>query len=243
MPVGVLVNVLSVAVGGVLGTLLKNHMPKRLVTGITSVFGICGTGLGILSAIKLDNLSVVVLAVVIGSAVGLLLRLGDRINTAAGWIQGLASRITGSRTDAENREAANAAFITIIVIFCASGTGVYGALFSGMTGDHSILIAKSVLDLFTAAIFACSLGLGVSMVAVPQAAILLALYFGAGYILPLATPEMIADFQGCGGLIMIATGLRVAGVKDFPVADMIPGLVLVMPLSALWTAYLAPLLG
>ena len=39
-----------------------------------------------------------------------------------------------------------------------------------------------------------------------------------------------------------ATGCRIAKMQDFPVADMIPTMVLVMPLSALWTNYIAPLL-
>ncbi len=37
-----------------------------------------------------------------------------------------------------------------------------------MTGEHSILIAKSILDLFTALIFACTLGGVVSLIAIPQ---------------------------------------------------------------------------
>ncbi|MEJ8745254.1 hypothetical protein WKT04_02255 [Oscillospiraceae bacterium HCN-4035] len=42
--------------------------------------------------------------------------------------------------------------------------------------------------------------------------------------------------------MLIATGCRIAKMQDFPVADMIPAMVLVMPLSALWTNYIAPLL-
>ena len=45
-----------------------------------------------------------------------------------------------------------------------------------------------------------------------------------------------------GGALLIATGCRIAKMQDFPVADMIPAMVLVMPLSALWTNYIAPLL-
>ena len=45
-----------------------------------------------------------------------------------------------------------------------------------------------------------------------------------------------------GGFLLIATGCRIAKMQDFPVADMIPAMVLVMPLSALWTNYIAPLL-
>ena len=45
-----------------------------------------------------------------------------------------------------------------------------------------------------------------------------------------------------GGLLLIATGLRIAKIENFPVADMIPAMVLVMPLSALWTNVIVPLL-
>ena len=43
--------------------------------------------------------------------------------------------------------------VTIIVLFCASGTGIYGCLDSGMSGDHTILLSKSILDFFTAIYF------------------------------------------------------------------------------------------
>lgn len=36
---------------------------------------------------------------------------------------------------------------------------------------------------------------------------------------------------------MVATGLRIAGIKVFPVAGMLPSLVLAMPVSCFWSAY------
>jgi uncharacterized membrane protein YqgA involved in biofilm formation len=77
----------------------------------------------------------------------------------------------------------------------------------------------------------------VSTLALPQFAIQLTLLFAATLILPLTTPAMIADFTACGGLIMLATGLRICGIKAFPIADMLPALFIVMPLSGLWLAY------
>ena len=56
--------------------------------------------------------------------------------------------------------------VTAIVLFCASGTGIYGSLTSGMTGDHSILFAKSILDFFTAMIFACQLKKAVCLIGI-----------------------------------------------------------------------------
>lgn len=243
MPVGVFINTTCILLGGLAGSALKSHLPERVKTEMTAVFGVCAVGIGVLSIVPIRNLSAVVLAMVIGTLVGLLLRLGDRINRAAGALQRMASKLTGDVRTEQGLAAHNAAFTTVIVLFCASATGIYGSIYAGMSGDHTILISKSILDLFTAAIFACSLGAGVAMIAVPQLVLFLLLFAAAKYIYPLTTPEMIADFQGCGGLIMLATGLRMANIRSFPVADMIPALLLVMPVSGLWTVYIAPLLG
>ena len=98
------------------------------------------------------------------------------------------------------------------------------------------------MDIFTAMVFACSLGVAVSLVAIPQAIIFFALFFGAKLIFPLTTPDMIADFKACGGFLLVATGLRMAKIQDFPIADMIPAMVLAMPFSHVWTNWIAPLL-
>lgn len=81
--------------------------------------------------------------------------------------------------------------VTATVLFCASGTGIYGSLDEGMSGDITILVSKSILDFFTAAIFAASLGYAVSIIAIPQFIIFFILFLLARFILPFTTPAMI----------------------------------------------------
>ena len=83
-------------------------------------------------------------------------------------------------------------------------------------------------------IFACMLGGVVSLIAIPQVVIFLALFWCAGLLYPLTTPEMIDDFKAAGGFIMLATAFRMMQVKIFPTADMIPAMVLVFPVSWCW---------
>ena len=132
--------------------------------------------------------------------------------------------------------------VTALVLFCVSGTGIYGSLVSGMTGEHSILIAKSVLDLFTAMVFACRLKKAVMLIGIPQLIIFLALFFSARLILPLTSESMIADFKACGGIVLLATGFTIMKVREIPVANMILSMLIVMPVSAFWTGVLLPLL-
>ena len=68
------------------------------------------------------------------------------------------------------------------------------------------------------------------------------LYALAGVIYPLTTPAMISDFKACGGILLLATGFRMIKVKMFPTADMIPAMVLVMPISWFWVNVIMPIL-
>ena len=54
---------------------------------------------------------------------------------------------------------------------------------------------------------------------------------------------MINDFKACGGVLLLATGFRMIRVKMFPVADMIPAMVIVMPVSWFWMTYVLPLVS
>lgn len=53
---------------------------------------------------------------------------------------------------------------------------------------------------------------------------------------------MITDFKAVGGVLMLATGFRMIKVKMFPTADMIPSMIIIMPLSWLWMTYILPVL-
>ena len=243
MPIGIFVNVVSVVLGGLFGALAGHKLPTSLKTELNVVFGVCSMGIGISSIVLMKNMPAVIFAVVVGTAVGLACRLGLAIRRGAEWMQKPIARLFHSGQGSVSGEEFSSSLVTLVVLFCASGTGIYGTLTSGMTGDHTILIAKSVLDLFTAAVFACNLGVVVSAVAVPQLIVFLALFFCAKLIFPLTTPDMIDDFKACGGILMLATGFRMAKIKEFPVADMIPAMILVMPVSWLWSGWLLPLLS
>jgi hypothetical protein len=235
---GPYVNGATVFVGSLVGAFLGSRLSKNLRNRMPMVFGCASMGLGVAMIVRVKSLAPLVLALVLGSLVGELVQLETGIQKVASRTRKLIEKLikpTGNLSQEEFLEK----FVAIMVLFCMSGTGIYGAMSEGMTGDPTLLIAKAILDLFTAAIFAASLGYTVATLVIPQFIIQISLFFGAALILPLTTPTMTADFSACGGLIMLATGFRICGIKQFPVANMIPALFLVMPLSGLWTRYLS----
>ncbi|POT56738.1 hypothetical protein C3432_15185 [Citrobacter amalonaticus] len=208
---------------------------ERIRVSMTSIFGLASLGIGILLVIKCANLPVMVLATRVGALIGEFCYLEKGINGAVAKAQQMFMK-PGKKT---THESFIQSFVAIIVLFCASGTGIFGAMHEGMTGDPSILIAESFLDFFTAIIFACPLGIAVPVICMPVLIIQLTLATCAALILPLTPPAMMADFSAVGGLLPIATGLRICGIKMFPVVNMLPALVLAMPLSAAWTMFFA----
>ena len=242
MPIGVIINTIAIFLGGIAGALLGDKLPEKYKEQLNLIFGLCSMGMGISSIVLMKYMPAVVFALIIGTIVGLVFKLGDKVYELCSKLQKVMIRIVPKKETNISETEFLATLITVIVLFCSSGMGIYGSLSEGMTGDSSLLITKSILDFFTAAIFACNLGYIVSLIAVPQFVIFTTLFLSASFIVPLTTPDMIADFKACGGFLMVAAGFRILKLKMFPVVDMIPAMILVMPFSWFWVNIILNLL-
>jgi uncharacterized protein len=234
--IGPYVNGAALFTGSIAGALIGPKLNSNIRQRMPMVFGCASMGLGVAMIVKVKFLAPVTLALVVGALIGEILQLETLIQKGASKARKgieLIARPSGGLSQEEFLDK----FVAILVLFCVSGTGIYGSLTEGMTGDYTLLIVKSILDIFTAAIFASSMGYTVGILVIPQFTVQALLYLGASLIMPLTTPDMLADFSACGGLIMLATGFRICSIKPFPVANMIPALIIVMPLSWLWSVY------
>ena len=235
MPTGIIINVGAVVIGGLGGSILSGILSDSIKEHLNTVLGLCAFCMGISAVVLMKNMPAVVLAVILGSLAGYLLKITSTIQHGAQKLFGSVLKDAGQEK--------NDLMVTAVVLFCISGTGIYGSLDSGMTGNHSVLMAKAIMDFFTAMIFACQLGRITAFIGIPQFIIMYSLFLLAGLIVPMTTEVMIADFKACGGFILVATGLRMLKLKAFSVADMIPSMLFVMPISALWTNVILPLIG
>ena len=230
MPLGIIIDSLAILVGGYIGSYIRQFFSPSIREQLNRLMGLCSLAMGIVAIHLMKQMPAVILALILGTSLGLYLHLEKRIYTCINYLQMKLFQNKSESTIQEHQTQ----LLTLMVLFCASGTGIYGALESGMTGEHTILISKAILDCFTAAIFACQLGAIVSTIALPQFLFFTSLFYAAGLVLPFVDATMLADFKACGGLIMLATGCRMLNIKDFPIADMIPAMFLIFPLSWLW---------
>lgn len=141
MPIGVIIDAASVAVGGILGALAGHKLPENLKVQLNIVLGLCSMGMGISAVGLMKNMPAVIFAIVLGSGIGLAIGLGGWINKGAEAMQRPVTRLLHSQNSSMSQEEFTATLVTVIVLFCASGTGIYGSLDAGMTGDSTILIS------------------------------------------------------------------------------------------------------
>lgn len=233
---GPFINGAAIAGGALLGAAFGARFPERLKTALPLSFGICALGIGVTLVVKISVLPPVVLALLVGSAVGELARVEDLLGALALRARASVSGRFPAAAAGESREAFAEKYVALLVLFCASGLGIFGAIHEGLGNGPMMLSTKAILDFFTAMIFAAGLGPSVALIALPQIAIQALLILGAGALSAAMTPELMGNFSACGGLIMLATGMRISGIKSFPIANLLPALVFVIPFSALWAA-------
>lgn len=231
MPIGITVDILATFCGAILGLVIGKNLPESMKNALNTILGIAAITMGIVLIMRQHTLSAVVLAVILGCVVGELLQLENVIN------RGVTNVVSKLMKGANADESFLIQVSAVVVLFCCGGTGWYGALNEGLTGDGSILITKSILDFVTAVIFGSLLGKIVPVLCIPQAIVYAALFLVSGLIQPFITPEMIADFSAAGGIITFCAGLRLTEMKrDIKVLNLLPALILVFLVSAAWTA-------
>jgi hypothetical protein len=120
-------------------------------------------------------------------------------------------------------------FVTASLVFCVGPLTVLGALSDGLGRGIDQLVLKSSLDGFASIAFAASLGWGVAASAL-SVLVVQGAWTAVGALLGEVLPEAhVAALTATGGLLLVGVGLRLLRVRQVPVADLLPAL-LVAPL-------------
>lgn len=208
MPLGVLINFLSVFLGAVLGAALSSRITDELQEKLPVLFGFCAMGIGVHSVVKANSMAAVVMAVILGYCLGHAIHLETTVQRFLGKII--------ARFSSGKDEEKFSMLVTFATICCFSGFGWYGALTESLSGNPDILISKSVLDFFTAVLFAAVIGKTVCMLPIGQLAVMLAVFLAGKLVTPYITAHAFLDMSACGGLLTLATGFRVSKLSPSP---------------------------
>ena len=247
---GTVINVVTVIVGALLGMAVGHRFPDRTRSVVTDCLGLTTLLMAGLSAVSVTDRAlsdatgrgapvlIVLGSLLIGSIVGSLLRIGDRLESLAGHIESWFARRSPALADSDDgvvnaREKFIEGWLGASLLFFVGPLTILGTLSDGLGRGIDQLLLKSVLDGFAALAFASSFGVGVLLSAVSVAVVQGALTV-MGVLLGSVLPEPhILALTATGGLMLAGIGLRLLRIKDVPVADMLPALVVAPLLTQL----------
>lgn len=121
MPIGVIINSFVIIAGGIMGGIAGQKLSQNFKDKLSMVFGVCSMGIGISSIVLMQNIPAVIFAVIIGTAIGLTIHLGDRINALGRGMQKAVSRFVAIPAGNGSPEEVTATLVTVIVLFSATG--------------------------------------------------------------------------------------------------------------------------
>lgn len=222
------VNAAAVVAGGLIGLLAKKGLPERISKGIMAAIGLMLICSGVKGYLDGQSSIVAVLSLALGTGLGELLRLEDRLNRLGERIGARVSRNGGSR-DGDSRVGEG--LVTATLLFCVGAMAVLGSLQSGLAGNHTTLYTKSLMDFISAILLASTYGIGVALSAVGVLLYQGALTLLSGLLAPVMTEAAIAELSAVGSIVLVGLGLNLTGVAKLRVMNMVPAIFIAIVLA------------
>ena len=213
---GTLVNCAAILAGSLVGLLIRGGLPKRFeetifqAVGLAVVFiGLGGALSGLLKlsdgALTTQYTMLMVLSLVLGAVIG------EALNIEKG-LENLGTRLKKRVPEKYAGSSFVEGFVTASMLFCIGAMAIVGSLEDGLTGSHSVLFAKSVLD-------------GVSSV-------LPVLIYQGGITLlaqlvgPHLSNDLILQMSCIGSVLIFAIGLNMLSDRKLKVGNLLPAIFL-----------------
>lgn len=226
---GTVINIVAIVVGGVLGALFGKLLKEHHQDALCKVCGICTLFIGISGALEgmltvsgdkvVSGGSLLIIGcLAIGTFIGELLDLEGLLERFGTWLKVK----TGNSKDKMFVEG----FVTASLTVCIGAMAVVGAIEDGLTGDYSILLTKSILDLIIIAVMTGSMGKGCAFSAIPVGIFQGCFTVLAVLIKPIITAAAMANLSLVGSILIFCVGVNLVWGKKVRVANMLPSIVL-----------------
>ncbi len=227
---GTVINLLAILIGSAIGIAVGHRLKSGSQKSITDILGLI-TLLGAVSALiplwsegfinalpQGAPLLVILLAMLLGGALGSALKLESRLD---GFGENLRRKFRASEESPFVE-----GFVSASLLFLIGPLAILGSISDGASQGIDQLLLKSSLDFFAAMAFASTLGWGVAASIIP-----LGIYQGAWTLIGwfagnILEPYQIDAMTICGGLMLVGIGLRLLDIKKIAVGNLLPALFL-----------------
>jgi len=232
---GTILNVITVIIGGTLGTVLGARLPNKMRETVMHGLGLMTLVIGVQMAMTTRNLLIVLASILFGGVIGEMLGV-------QAWLDSLGQRLEARFARGGEAGKFTRGFVTASLIFCIGPMTILGSIQDGLIGDYNLLAIKSILDGFAGLAFASTLGIGVAFAALTvfvfQGGLSLAA-IGVGSALGSVTRETpwVIEMTATGGVLIMGISLVLLELKQVRLGNLLPAIfiapLIVVVLSAL----------
>ncbi len=220
--IAVFVNTVTVLLGSAIGLIFRKKLNEKITQAVISALALVTILIGLSSALDTADILCVIICMAFGTVLGELLRIDDGVEGAGDFIR--SHLLKGKGSGGRFTEG----FVTACIVFCVGSMTIMGSFEAGISGNNTIIYAKSALDFVSGMMFAAAMGFGVPFAAIFVLVFQGALTLLAGVLAPFLNAAVVTEMSAVGGTILMGMGINMLELspKRIKVANMLPAIFL-----------------
>ena len=226
---GTIINVVAILVGGVIGLVFSRAISARYQETLMQAIGVCILFVGIGGAVQemmtvtADRLQssgtmMIVISYAVGSLLGEWINLEQRIEQFGSWLK--------VKTGNAREKRFVDGFVSASLTVCIGAMAVVGSIQDGISGNHSTLALKALLDMVIVCAMSASLGRGCLFSAIPVGIFQGMVTLLARAVQPVMTEAALANLSLTGSILIFCVGVNLLWEKKLKVANMLPSILI-----------------
>lgn len=212
--IGTVVNVSTILVGSVIGSIFKKGIKPKYTGALMNAMGLAAAGIGINSVVQnMPNSKYPVLFIVslaIGSLIGNMIDIDIRFNKLI---------------EKKGKSELGKGLSTAILLFCIGSLSILGPIRSALYDDNTYLFTNATLDLVTSMVLASTYGIGIAFAAVVLFLWQGGIYFLASLAGEIMSADMMCEISVIGGFLIAASGISILEIRNLKTLNMLPALI------------------
>ena len=222
---GTIINVGAIIIGSLIGLIFRDRFPERITQTALQVMGLFTILVGIQMGLQGKEPILILVSLASGAILGEILKIEDGLEHFGKWIEKRLKVTEGSPAKG---------FIYASLVFAVGSMAIVGSIADGVSGDHSILVTKSMMDGIISIPFAAGMGPGVLGSAATILVYQGSLTLMARGLQSFFSPEVITELTAVGGILVIGIGINILGLQKIKVANFLPALAVIIVLTLIW---------
>ena len=229
-PIATFVNMLSVAVGSILGLLLQSVFTEDIQGIVFQAIGLGTILIGLKMALRLPDgyMLIFIFALILGGILGEIIALAE-------WISSLSDQLKlfVGASDSNFTEG----LITAFLLFCIGSMTIVGALEEGLSKNRSLIYVKSTLDGFTAIALTASFGIGVLFSIIPMLIFQGGITVLAVKLKPIFDQKTLDLVSAVGGILIIGISINMLQLGEITLENLLPSLLVAIIFSKTYQSF------